>query len=70
MNRLEIIKEVYGERELTETALLNLMKVIELTAKECIGKIETYRIRPSDRRTFDALVAIRNNIKEHFGVKE
>ena len=35
MNRLEILKEVYGECEWSESALMHLMKVIELTVREC-----------------------------------
>jgi hypothetical protein len=78
MNRLEILKEVYGECEWTESALTHLIKVMELTAKECIDKIETYRIPVGNSRsgelacewTYNALKEIRDDIKETFGVKE
>jgi len=77
MNRLEILKEVYGECEWTESALTHLIKVMELTAKECIDKIETYRIPVGNSRsgelacewTYNALKEIRDDIKETFGVK-
>lgn len=78
MNRLEILKEVYGECEWSESALTHLMKVMELTAKECINKIETYRIPVGNSAagelacewTYDALKEIRDDIKEHFGVEQ
>lgn len=78
MNRLEILKEVYGECEWSESALTHLIKVMELTAKECIDKIETYRIPVGNSRsgelacewTYNALKEIRDDIKETFRVKE
>ena len=78
MNRLEILREVYGECEWSESALTHLIKVMELTAKECIDKIETYRIPVGNSRsgelacewTYNALKEIRDDIKETFGVKE
>jgi hypothetical protein len=78
MNRLEILKEVYGECEWSESALTHLIKVMELTAKECIDKIETYRIPVGNSRsgelacewTYNAPKEIRDDIKETFGVKE
>jgi len=78
MNRLEILKEVYGECEWSESALTHLIKVMELTAKECIDKIETYRIPVGNSRsgelacewTYNALKEIRDDIKKTFGVKE
>lgn len=77
MNRLEILKEVYGECEWSESALTHLIKVMELTAKECIDKIETYRIPVGNSRsgelacewTYNALKEIRDDIKKTFGVK-
>lgn len=77
MNRLEILKEVYGECEWSESALTHLIKVMELTAKECIDKIETYRIPVGNSRsgelacewTYNALKEIRDDIKGTFGVK-
>ena len=76
MNRLEILKEVYGECEWSESALTHLMKVMDLTVRECIDKIETYRIPVGNSAagelacewTYDALKEIRDDIKEHFGV--
>lgn len=78
MNRLEILKEVYGECEWSESALTHLMKVMDLTVKECIDKIETYRIPVGNSAagelacewTYDALESIRDDIKERFGVEE
>ena len=78
MNRLEILKEVYGECEWSESALTHLMKVMDLTVRECIDKIETYRIPVGNSAagelacewTYDALKEIRDDIKEHFGVEE
>ena len=50
----------------------------KLIVKECIDKIETYRIPVGNSAagemacewTYDALKEIRDEIKEHFGVKE
>jgi hypothetical protein len=78
MNRLEILKEVYGECEWSESAMTHLMKVIDLTVRECIDKIETYRIPVGNSAagelacewTYDALKEIRDDIKEHFGVEQ
>lgn len=77
MNRLEILKEVYGDCEWSESALAHLMKVMDLTVRECIDKIETYRIPVGNSAagelacewTYDALKEIRDDIKEHFGVE-
>ena len=51
-------------------------KFAELIVKECIDKIETYRIPVGNSAagemacewTYDALKEIRDEIKEHFGV--
>ena len=77
MNRMEIFKEVYGDCEWSESALTHLMKVVDLTVRECIDKIETYRIPVGNSAagelacewTHDALEKIRDDIKEHFGVE-
>ena len=53
-------------------------KFAELIVRECIDKIETYRIPVGNSAagemacewTYDALKEIRDEIKEHFGVKE
>jgi hypothetical protein len=56
-----------------------LKKFAQLIVKECIDKIETYRIpvgnsaaryRLACEWTYDALKEIRGEIKEHFGVEE
>ena len=54
------------------------VKFAELIVRECIDKIETYRIPVGNSAagemacewTYDALKEIRDEIKEHFGVKE
>jgi hypothetical protein len=56
----------------------NIEKFAELIVKECIDKIETYRIPVGNSSsgelacewTYDALKEIRDEIKEHFGVEE
>ena len=53
-------------------------KFAELIVRECIDKIETYRIPVGNsaagemacEMTYSALKEIRDEIKEHFGVKE
>jgi len=53
-------------------------KFAELIVKECIEKIETHRIPVGNSPagelacewTYDALKCVRDEIKEHFGVKE
>ena len=52
-------------------------KFAELIVRECIDKIETYRIPVGNSAagemacewTYDALKEIRDDIKEHFGIK-
>ena len=54
------------------------IKFAELIVRECIDKIETYRIPVGNSAagemacewTYDALKEIRDEIKEHFGVEE
>ena len=56
----------------------NLEKFAELIMRECIDKIETYRIPVGNsaagemacEMTYSALMEIRDEIKEHFGVEE
>ena len=56
----------------------NLEKFAELIMRECIDKIETYRIPVGNsaagemacEMTYSALMEIRDEIKEHFGVDE
>ena len=62
MNRLEILKEVYGECEWSESALMHLMKVIELTVRECDRYVA---------ERFDECEPWMNpgDLLEHFGVK-
>ena len=53
-------------------------KFAELIVRECIDKIETYRIPVGNsaagemacEMTYDALKEIRDEIKQHFGVEE
>jgi hypothetical protein len=53
-------------------------KFAELIVRECIDKIETYRIPVGNSAsgelacewTYDALKEIRDDIKQHFGVDE
>jgi hypothetical protein len=57
---------------------LRAQKLAELIVKECINKIETYRIPVGNSAagemacewTYDALKEIRDEIKEYFGVEE
>ena len=57
--------------------LTDLEKFAELIVRECIDKIETYRIPVGNSAagemacewTYDALKEIRDDIKEHFGVE-
>ena len=54
-----------------------LQKFAELIVKDCIDKIETYRIPVGNSAagekacewTYDALKEIRDEIKQHFGVE-
>ena len=56
----------------------DIEKFAELIVRECIDKIETYRIPVGNSAagemacewTYDALKEIRDEIREHFGVKE
>jgi len=58
--------------------VFNPEKFAELIIRECIDKIETYRIPVGNSAagemacewTYDALKEIRDDIKEHFGVEE
>jgi hypothetical protein len=57
---------------------LNVEKFAQLIVAECVDKIETYRIPVGNSAasemacewTHDALMEIRDEIKEHFGVEE
>ena len=57
---------------------LNVEKFAELIVRECIDKIETHRIPVGNsaagemacEMTYSALMEIRDEIKEHFGVEE
>jgi hypothetical protein len=56
----------------------DIEKFADLIVRECIDKIETYRIPVGNSAsgelacewTYNALKEIRDDIKEHFGVKE
>ena len=62
----------------TEIELFDKEKFAELIMRECIDKIETYRIPVGNsaagemacEMTYSALMEIRDEIKEHFGVEE
>ena len=62
----------------TKIRLLNAGKFAELIVKKCIDKIETHRIPVGNsaagemacEMTYSALMEIRDEIKEHFGVEE
>jgi hypothetical protein len=68
----------YGNGTFDNTLYPELEKFAELIVGECINKIETYRIPVGNSAsgelacewTYDALKEIRDDIKEHFGVKE
>jgi hypothetical protein len=74
MNKLEIIKQVYGECDWGDNgiALSHLNQIIDLTAQECIRHIEEYRIPVGNSPagelacdwTYDALESIRDDIRE------
>ena len=83
------IKELYGNaldkavpytwHNLDHAEVEKIMKEFaELIVRECIDKIETYRIPVGNSAagemacewTYDALMEIRDEIKEHFGVEE
>jgi hypothetical protein len=57
---------------------LNVEKFAEMIVRECIDKIETHRIPVGNSAagemacewTYSALMEIRDEIKEHFGVEE
>jgi len=81
---VELIKQAGGIQydedgdELTPILVgKDLEKFAELIVKECIDKIETYRIPVGNSAagemacewTYDALKEIRDEIKEHFGVE-
>jgi hypothetical protein len=61
-----------------DPATVDLEKFAELIVRECIDKIETYRIPVGNSAagemacewTYDALKEIRDKIREHFGVEE
>ena len=64
---------------LSHAQLIKLSSVFaELIVAECVDKIETYRIPVGNSAagemacewTYDALMEIRDEIREHFGVEE
>jgi hypothetical protein len=71
---IKLLKELYKQAE-TECGW-NVDKFAELIVRECIDKIETYRIPVGNSAagemacewTYDALMEIRDEIKEHFGI--
>ena len=72
-------KDYFGEEHLAyiSTTDIDVAKFAELIVRECINKIETYRIPVGNSAvgemacewTYDALKEIRDEIKEHFGVE-
>ena len=68
----------YFEKDMNKWVDYFSEKFAELIVRECIDKIETYRIPVGNSAagemacewTYDALKEIRNEIKEHFGVEE
>ena len=76
MNNLikELAKSIQCDRHWTEN---DIEKFAKLIVKECINKIETYRIPVGNSSagemacewTYDALKEIRDDIKETFGLK-
>ena len=71
----ELYKESFGEDPVYPGSV---EKFAELIVRECIDKIETYRIPVGNSAagemacewTYDVLKEIRDEIKECFGVKE
>ena len=72
---------IYGQRWYSSKCGMDASefeKFAELIVRECIDKIETYRIPVGNSAagemacewTYDALKEIRDEIKEHFGVEE
>jgi hypothetical protein len=74
----ELIKEVGTDVSGKWMNIDNTEKLAESIIKECIDKIETYHIPVGNSTagemacewTYAALKEIRDEIKEHFGVKE
>jgi len=76
--RIKELLEQAGVKYVTMPKDTVYEKFAELIVKECIDKIETYRIPVGNSSsgelacewTYDALKEIRDEIKEHFGVEE
>ena len=76
----QALKEFNEENKYATIIVPNPLKekFAELIVRECIDKIETYRIPVGNSAagemacewTYDALKEIRDDIKEHFGVEE
>jgi hypothetical protein len=66
-----------GAQGIVNRDFIDVEKFAELIVRECIDKIETYRIPVGNSAagemacewTYDALKEIRDEIKEHFGVE-
>ena len=73
----ELAEQCYEKHELLGTYEFNKEKFAELIVRECIDKIETYRIPVGNSAagemacewTHNALKEIRDEIKQHFGVE-
>ena len=69
---------IRGDDTIDTEMVFNKEKFAELLIKECLDKIETYRIpcgnSPAGEMacewTYDALKSIRDDIKETFGIEE
>jgi len=79
MNKIPML-ERFAAQSLVEydgELVFSKEKFAELIVRECIDKIETYRIPVGNSAagemacewTYDALKEIRDEIKEHFGVE-
>jgi hypothetical protein len=71
-------QSLYGRTDYIVMTEFELQRFAELIVRECIDKIETYRIPVGNSAagemacewTYDALKKIRDDIREHFGVEE
>ena len=76
--RIKELLEQAGVKYVTMPKDTVYEKFAELIVRECIDKIETYRIPVGNSAagemacewSYDALKEIRDEIKEHFGVEE
>lgn len=74
MNRLEILQKVYGDRELSESALNRLMAVMEETVRECVNQtsdIQLIGVHSEDyeQGVWEGIQMCQNQIRRHFNIK-